>query len=132
MCLDCASVWIDHHSCASCVQVDVSLEEDSAELSGVVGAGGLAAARSGLEVELDAAAERAVLDELLQGIMIAKLQPDDRELLQVKLEGGNIAQAARGRGWSRQWGQVMVDRVVQQLKRDMLSSKHDVLVTLSH
>lgn len=113
------------------MQVDVSVEEDSAELSGVVGAGGLAAARSGLEVELDAAAERAVLDELLQG-MIAKLQPDDRELLQVKLEGGNIAQAARGRGWSRQWGQVMVDRVVQQLKQDMLSSKHDVLVTLSH
>lgn len=99
-------------------QVDVSMEEDQSELSGVVGAGGLAAARSGLREELDAAAERDVVDSLLQGLM-SQLPPEDRELLQTKMQGGNISQAARERGKSREWGRLMVDRVVKRLREDV-------------
>jgi DNA-directed RNA polymerase specialized sigma24 family protein len=98
--------------------MDVSREEDSQELSGTVGAGGLAAARSGLQEELDAAAEQAAVADLLQGLM-NRLSPDDRHLLQLKLEGGNMSQAARELGWSRQWAAVAVDKVVQKLRQDM-------------
>lgn len=100
------------------LQVDVSTEEDSQELSGIVGAGGLAAARSGLQEEQDAAAEHAAVADLLQGLM-NRLSPDDRHLLQLKLEGENVSQAARELGRSRQWGSVAVEKVVQKLRQDM-------------
>lgn len=100
------------------VQIDVSTEQDSHELSGVVGAGGLAAARSGLHEELDAAAEQAAVTELLQGLM-DKLDSQDRQLLQLKLDGGNVSQAARELGRSKQWGSIAVDKVVKKLREDV-------------
>jgi hypothetical protein len=110
------------------VQIDVSTEQDRHELSGVVGAGGLAAARSGLHEELDAAAEQAAVTELLQGLM-AKLDHEDRRLLQLKLDGGNVSQAARELGKSKQWGSVAVDKAVKKLREDVQQhAKHDLEV----
>jgi hypothetical protein len=94
------------------------MEEDSQELSGVVGAGGLAAARSGLEQELDAAAQQAAVDALVQSFM-AKLRPQDRDLLALKLEGGNISEAARDLGKSKEWGRKMVGKVVAKLRDEV-------------
>lgn len=108
--------------------MDVSQAEDSHALSGVVGAGGLAAARSGLQEEVDAAAERAALEDLLQGLM-QKLQPQDRQLLQLKLEGGNISQAARELGKTKQWGSMAVEKVVRRLREDVKQqAKHDAVL----
>jgi hypothetical protein len=87
----------------------------------VVGAGGLAAARSGLQEEQDAAAQRAAVEDLLQGFM-QKLQPQDRHLLQLKLEGGNISKAARELGKTKQWGSRAVERVIERLKEDVRNS----------
>lgn len=96
----------------------MSLEEDSEELAGVVGAGGLAAARSGLHTELDAAAEKAAVETLLQGLM-STLSPDDQTILRFKLEGGNVSQMARQAGRSREWGRQTVNKVLQRLREDM-------------
>lgn len=104
------------------------MEEDSNELSGVVGAGGITAARSGLHEELDAAAEEAAVTDLLQNLM-SELSPEDRHLLQLKMEGGNVSQAARELGKSRQWGAVAVEKVVQKLREDVQQhAQHDAEV----
>lgn len=116
--------------CRPCVlQVDVSEPGDSHALGGVVGAGGLAAARSGLQEEQDAAAEHAAVEHLLQGFM-QKLQPQDRHLLQLKLDGGNISQAARELGKTKQWGSRAVERVMERLREDVRNS--DLVVALKH
>jgi hypothetical protein len=95
--------------------MDVSSEGDNSELSGVVGAGGLTAARSGLSTELDTAAERVVVENLLQGLL-DRLSPQDRHLLELKLEGGSIAAAARELGKSSEWGSQAVKKVVACLR----------------
>lgn len=104
------------------------MDSDRSELSGVVGAGGLNAARSGLDTELDAAAERAVVENLLQGLL-DRLSPQDRHLLELKLEGGSIAAAARELGKSSEWGRQAVGKVVRQLREGMQQhADHDAEV----
>lgn len=99
-------------------QLDVSVGDNSEDLESVVGAGGLAAARSGLQEELDAAAERAAVDELLQGLL-ARLSPEDQYLLRAKLTDTSLSQLAKVTGRSREWGRQMMNKALERLRKEL-------------